>query len=275
MGRRHAIHRMPQRRPHWSAGHHGSEALGNEPARTAAGLLPSRPRLTKRYRLPGPADAAARYRPQPGTLRVRRPVAAAHPGRLLRRAAADRGPGAGSGWRLPRCWRAPCWPSSGTAGPAPAVAPATSPKNPSWPPGRFGHDNGSGRRPGRCGQNASRRSGHKSYSSAMARRTRRRCLRPADPDAVLAQLRSPDARVRVKALHRICPCRAGFPLHERFRSEVRRLQAAEQGWRYSDAGWVSRLVIGSARPPATGCRANALSRGDRISGPSASPQPER
>jgi hypothetical protein len=58
----------------------------------------------------------------------------------------------------------------------------------------------------------------------MAKRTRRRCLRPADPDAVLAQLRSPDARVRVKALHRFCPCRAGFPLYERFRGEVRRLQ---------------------------------------------------
>jgi hypothetical protein len=104
----------------------------------------------------------------------------------------------------------------------------------------------------------------------MVKRTRRRCLRPADPDAVLAQLSSPDVRVRVKALHRICPCRAGFPLYERFRGEVRRLQkdpdpgvraaalhvehdacqietmetsldrAAEQGWRYSDAGWVSR-----------------------------------
>jgi hypothetical protein len=95
---------------------------------------------------------------------------------------------------------------------------------------------------------------------------------------VLAQLRSRDARVRVKALHRICPCRAGFPLYERFRSDVRRLEkdpdpgvraaalhveldaceietieagldrAAEQGWRDSDAGW------GQQASPAPGHR---------------------
>ena len=72
----------------------------------------------------------------------------------------------------------------------------------------------------------------------------------------------------MKALHRVCPCGAGFVVYERFRSEVKRLQkdpcprvraaalhaeqdaclieqletrlaqAAEQGWRYSDADWV-------------------------------------
>jgi hypothetical protein len=85
---------------------------------------------------------------------------------------------------------------------------------------------------------------------------------------LLAQLRSPDEQTRVKALHRVCPCAAGFLVYERFRSEVKRLQkdpsprvraaalhaeqdarlieeletrldrAAEQGWRYSDADWV-------------------------------------
>jgi hypothetical protein len=85
---------------------------------------------------------------------------------------------------------------------------------------------------------------------------------------VLAQLRSADEDVRVKALHRVCPCGAGFLVYERFRGEVRRLQkdpsrrvraaalhveqdaclieeldtrltwAEEQGWRYSDADWV-------------------------------------
>jgi len=85
---------------------------------------------------------------------------------------------------------------------------------------------------------------------------------------LLAQLRAPDEEVRVRALHRVCPCGAGFLLYERFRGEVRRLQkdpslrvraaalhaeqdaclieeldarldrAAEQGWRYSDADWV-------------------------------------
>jgi hypothetical protein len=85
---------------------------------------------------------------------------------------------------------------------------------------------------------------------------------------VLAQLRSADEDVRVRALHRVCPCGAGFLVYERFRGEVRRLQkdpsprvraaalrveqdaclieqlearldrAEEQGWRYSDADWV-------------------------------------
>jgi hypothetical protein len=87
---------------------------------------------------------------------------------------------------------------------------------------------------------------------------------------VLAQLRSPDAQVRVKALHSMCPCAAGFPLYEHFRGAVKLLQkdpdpgvraaalhvehdaceiemieagldrADEQGWRYSDADWVSK-----------------------------------
>ena len=97
----------------------------------------------------------------------------------------------------------------------------------------------------------------------------RRC-RVADPGTVLAQLHSADPRARVKALHSICPCAAGFPLYERFRSEVKRLQkdpdpdvraaalhverdaceietieagldrAQEQGWRYGDADWVRK-----------------------------------
>ena len=100
----------------------------------------------------------------------------------------------------------------------------------------------------------------------MAKRRHRRCA--PDPDVLLAQLCSPDEQARVKALHRVCPCAAGFLVYERFRSEVRRLQkdpsprvraaalhveqdarlieeleaaldrAEEQGWRYSDADWV-------------------------------------
>ena len=99
----------------------------------------------------------------------------------------------------------------------------------------------------------------------MAKRRRQGCA-PA-LEAVLAQLRSADEDARVKALHRVCPCAAGFLVYERFRAEVRRLQkdpsprvrsaalhveqdaclieeleagldrAAEQGWRYSDADW--------------------------------------
>ena len=72
----------------------------------------------------------------------------------------------------------------------------------------------------------------------------------------------------MKALHRVCPCGAGFGVYERFRGEVKLLQkdpsprvraaalhveqdaclieqleagldlAAEQGRRYSDADWV-------------------------------------
>ena len=72
----------------------------------------------------------------------------------------------------------------------------------------------------------------------------------------------------MKALHRVCPCAAGFLVYEQFRGEVKRLQkdrsprvraaalhveqdaclieeldarldlAVEQGWRYSDADWM-------------------------------------
>jgi hypothetical protein len=85
---------------------------------------------------------------------------------------------------------------------------------------------------------------------------------------LLEQLRSADEQQRAKALHRVCPCGAGFLIYEQFRSEIRCLQkdpsplvqaaalhaeqdaclieeldtkldlAAEQGWRYSDADWV-------------------------------------
>jgi len=85
---------------------------------------------------------------------------------------------------------------------------------------------------------------------------------------VFAELRSPDERTRLRALHRICPCAAGYPLYEQFRGDVKRLQkdpsprvrataihvehdaceieqieagldrADEQGWRYSDPDWV-------------------------------------
>jgi hypothetical protein len=41
---------------------------------------------------------------------------------------------------------------------------------------------------------------------------------------VLAQLHSADPPARARALHSICPCAAGFPPYERFRSEVKRLQ---------------------------------------------------
>jgi hypothetical protein len=97
---------------------------------------------------------------------------------------------------------------------------------------------------------------------------RRRRGGAPDLEAVLAQLRSADEDARVKALHRVCPCGAGFLVYEQFRGEVRRLQkdpsppvraaalhveqdaclieqleanldrAAEQGWRYSDADWL-------------------------------------
>lgn len=85
---------------------------------------------------------------------------------------------------------------------------------------------------------------------------------------MLARLRSANADIRVKALHAVSPCGAGFVLYERLRGEVKRLQkdpdlrvrdmalhverdaceievveagldrAAEHGWRYSDADWV-------------------------------------
>ncbi len=54
----------------------------------------------------------------------------------------------------------------------------------------------------------------------------KRHLRKPQPDltAVLGGLRLPDEQARVKALHAVCPCAAGFRLYERLRGEVRRLQ---------------------------------------------------
>ena len=102
----------------------------------------------------------------------------------------------------------------------------------------------------------------------VAKRKHRRCRPAPNPDDVLARLRSADADIRVRALHTVCPCGAGFVLYERLRGEVKALQmdpdprvremalhverdaceieaveegldrAAEQGWRYSDADWV-------------------------------------
>jgi hypothetical protein len=124
-------------------------------------------------------------------------------------------------------------------------------------------------------QNASPGRERGSYSTAVAK-TWRRCQRGPDPGVVLARLRSPDPQVRLRALHGICPCAAGFPLYERFHAEVSRLQkdpnpgvrgaalhvehdareietieagldrAAEQGWRYSDPGWVGRKRLRQA-----------------------------
>ena len=50
--------------------------------------------------------------------------------------------------------------------------------------------------------------------------------RTSQPDlaAVQAGLRSPDEQARVKALHAVCPCAAGYQLYEQLRDEVRRLQ---------------------------------------------------
>ena len=125
-------------------------------------------------------------------------------------------------------------------------------------------------------QNTSRGRARGSYSAAMARYKRRHCQRAPDPGTALARLGSPDPQVRVRALHGICPCAAGFPLYERFRAEVKRLQkdpdlrvraaalhvehdaceietieagldrAGEQGWRYSDPGWVRRKRLRQA-----------------------------
>src|SRR5581483_4140037 len=54
----------------------------------------------------------------------------------------------------------------------------------------------------------------------------RRHRRQSQPDlaAVLSGLRSPDEQARVKALHAVCPCAAGYQLYEQLRVEVRRLQ---------------------------------------------------
>lgn len=109
-------------------------------------------------------------------------------------------------------------------------------------------------------------------------------MRPgADPGA-LARLRSPDRRAGVRALHAVYPCSAGFPLYERFRGGVKRLQkdpdpavraaalhverdaceietieagldrAGEQGWRYRDNDWGSKHRQRQAR--GAGCPAD-------------------
>jgi hypothetical protein len=129
------------------------------------------------------------------------------------------------------------------------------------------------RRAGRAAKRLAR-AGARVCSAAVAR-TRRHCQRAPDPGAVLARLRSADPQVRVRTLHGICPCAVGFPLYERFRGEVKRLQkipirgcaaalhverdaceietieaeldrAAERGWRYSDDGWVRRKRLRQA-----------------------------
>jgi len=69
------------------------------------------------------------------------------------------------------------------------------------------------------GGNAWRRAACRGYAAAVAKGKRRGC-RPV----LLAQLRALDEEVRVRALHRVCPCGAGFLVYERFRGEVRRLQ---------------------------------------------------
>jgi hypothetical protein len=99
-----------------------------------------------------------------------------------------------------------------------------------------------------------------------------RSRRPAperDPAVVLVRFQSADEDTRIKALHSVCPCGAGYELYEQLRGEIRRLQkdpsprvravalhveqdackkeaveaevdrAEEQGWRYSDPGWMS------------------------------------
>jgi hypothetical protein len=45
-----------------------------------------------------------------------------------------------------------------------------------------------------------------------------------DLAAVLAGLRSSDEQARIRALHSVCPCSAGFQLYEQLRDEVRQLQ---------------------------------------------------
>jgi hypothetical protein len=50
------------------------------------------------------------------------------------------------------------------------------------------------------------------------------CRRLTDIDALRAQFRSPDEHVRLRALHNVCPCGAGFSLDERLLVDVKRLQ---------------------------------------------------
>ncbi len=98
------------------------------------------------------------------------------------------------------------------------------------------------------------------------------CRRRAnlDPDLLSEQLLSPDPELRLAALHRLCPCGAGFRLYERFLAQIKQLQrdpdprvremalhvehdaceieliesrldtAAELGRRVGDAGWTKR-----------------------------------
>jgi len=110
--------------------------------------------------------------------------------------------------------------------------------------------------------------GTRGWEAAVPKRKRRGCRPGPDAYVLLAQLRSADEEVQVKALHRVCLCGAGFVVYERFRAEVKRLQkdpspavraaalhvqqdaceieaieagldrAEEQGWRYSDPDWV-------------------------------------
>ena len=110
--------------------------------------------------------------------------------------------------------------------------------------------------------------GTQGEETAVPKRKRRGCRPGPDADVLLAQLRPADEEVQVKALHRVCPCGAGFVVFERFCAEVKRLQkdpspavraaalhveqdaceieaieagldrAGEQGWRYSDPDWV-------------------------------------
>ena len=121
-----------------------------------------------------------------------------------------------------------------------------------------------------CGVNRAAWPGAGSDLAAAGKAKQRRCMRAAGPVDVLARLRSADPEIRVRPLHSICPCAAGFPLYERFRADVKVLQkdpdyrvraaalhvehdaceietieagldrASEQGWRYRDPGWVNR-----------------------------------
>jgi hypothetical protein len=118
---------------------------------------------------------------------------------------------------------------------AAAVAPVCSLPRQAWNALAICRGPGRRRRAGRssaagCGfarrprGNAWCRAHGRAYAAAVARRKRRGCRPVPDPGVLLAQLRSPDEQVRVKALHRVCPCGAGFLVYERFRGEVKRLQ---------------------------------------------------
>ena len=225
---------------------------------------------------PATAAAAARYRPQPGAPRVRRPVAAAHPRRLLRRAAAGRGPGRGRSAGLGRARAGGCRGAGGRPAGHPAVPPGPRrqwrqqqvPKTPAGRPGgsatitaAAGAPIAAGKMP-RTDLGTVLKFGHgQTDATTLPSASRSRCR--AGP-APLSRCPRPGQGT---APHLPLPRRV--PLYERFRGEVRRLQkdpdpgvraaalhverdacqietieagldrAAEQGWRYSDAGWVS------------------------------------